>query len=69
MEKGDPCWYSKKGDPWKPGTFKLAWFYDGIIADVTNEEGNTVGLLLDLGDRIITPEDHDTLHQWETRQR
>ena len=73
MEKGAPCWFSKKHErtrgTWERGTFKLAWFYDGVIADVVTEEGNTIGLLLDLGDRLITPEDYDTLEQWEARQR
>jgi len=66
MEKGDPCWYSKgRGAPWEMGVFKLAWFYDGVIADVTALDGSTVGLLLSLHDRIILPEDRDTLQQWE----
>jgi len=73
MEKGAPCWFSKKHErtrgTWERGTFKLAWFYDGVIADVVTEEGNTIGLLLDLGDRLITPEDYATLEQWEARQR
>jgi hypothetical protein len=73
MKKGDPCWFSKKFErkrgAWERGTFKLAWMYDGIIADVVTEEGNTIGLLLDMGDRIITPEDYVTLEQWEARQR
>jgi hypothetical protein len=74
MEKGDPCWFSKKFEltsgKWYPGTFKLAWFYDGVIADVVPDgASSTVGLLLNMGDRIITPEDHATLEQWEARPR
>jgi hypothetical protein len=71
MEKGAPCWFSRKDGPWRKGTFKLAWMYDGIIADVIDEDGQRVGLLLDstCGDRLITPEDHATLEQWEARPR
>ena len=74
MEKGAPCWFSKKFEreqgEWYPATFKLAWFYDGVIADVIPDGAtSTVGLMLMMGDRIITPEDHDTLMQWETRPR
>lgn len=69
MEKGASCWFSRKAGPWRHGTFKLAWMYDGIIADVIDDEGQRVGLLLDMGDRLITPEDHDTLIQWENRYR
>ena len=42
----------------------------GVIADVIPDGAtSTVGLMLMMGDRIITPEDHDTLMQWETRPR
>lgn len=73
MTEGAACWWRKKhGDTagrWYPGTFKLAWFYDGVIADVSVEGGSTVGLLLNMGDELILPEDHDTLKQWENRPR
>jgi hypothetical protein len=42
IDEGARCWYRKKyGDvwgDWHPATFKTAWFYDGVIAKVYEDD-------------------------------
>jgi hypothetical protein len=74
LKPGDACYFIKNNLPWKRGTFRMSWFYDGIIASVFEDDPDEYilhSLFLDthMGDRLITPEDYVTIKQWETRQR
>jgi hypothetical protein len=72
MRKGDACYFQKNKLPWKRGTFKYSWMYDGIIARVYEDDPDELieySLFLDLGDKLITPEDYASIEQWEHRQR
>lgn len=70
MKRGDPCYFKKNNLPWKRGTFRSSWMYDGIIADVYEDDPDeyiTYSLHLDLGDKLITPADMAALEQWYHR--
>jgi hypothetical protein len=60
LNKDDRCWFRKKyggfqmGD-WTPATFIFAWFYDGVIAEVYEDDPDDFikrVLFLDLGDEL-----------------
>ena len=68
LNKGDNCWFRKSGMNWKPGTFVMTYFYDGIIARVYEHDPDDYieySLFLDLGDQICRWEVMPLLKQWE----
>lgn len=72
MVKGDVCYFRKNNLPWKRGTFLYSWMYDGIIARVYEDDPDDCmkySLFLDLGDKLIRPDDMATLEQWEALPR
>lgn len=70
LQKGDTCYFKKNNLPWKRGTYLYSWMYDGIIAKVYEDDPDDYiqySLFLDLGDKLILPEDMATLEQWYRR--
>jgi hypothetical protein len=69
LKKGDACFFKKNGLPWKRGTYMSSYMYDGIIARVYEDDPDDLieySLFLDLGDKLILPEDRATLATWES---
>jgi len=55
LNKGDRCWFRKNKLSMRPGTFMSAWFYDGVIAEVYEDDPDDFirwSLFLDLGDEL-----------------
>lgn len=79
LKHGESCWFRKRlriGEPelgpWKRGSFKMSWMYDGIIAVVFEDDPDDYieySLFLDMGDQLVRPEDRETLLQWEALPR
>ena len=62
LEKGESCWFTKKGWPtWKRGTYISSYMYDGIIASVYEDDPDDMikhSLFLDMGDALLRLEDY-----------
>ena len=56
LERKARCWFRKKEwKTWRVGTFTSAYFYDGVIARVYEDDPDdliTHSLFLDLGDEL-----------------
>jgi hypothetical protein len=72
LKRGDACFFRKGNLPWRRGTYLSSYMYDGIIARVYEDDPDEFieySLFLDLGDRLILPEDREILRQWENLPR
>jgi hypothetical protein len=69
LKRGDACFFRKKDwTAWRRGTYLSSFMYDGVIAKVYEDDPDDYiphSLFLDLGDKLVLPEDHATLQQWE----